>query len=102
MTQQSLLPVAVSVAPLTDTVVGLVGGISKNIPITLIQTTPGGDETVNTITVVANTADAFVYSDALKKVASTAAATNGQLLIGSTGAVPVAATLTGTANQVVV
>jgi hypothetical protein len=33
---------------------------------------------------------------------STAAATNGQLLIGRTGLTPVAGTLTGTANQIVV
>jgi hypothetical protein len=33
---------------------------------------------------------------------STSAATNGQLLIGSTGVAPVAATLTGTANQITV
>lgn len=33
---------------------------------------------------------------------STAAATNGQLLVGSTGSVPVAATLTGTANEIIV
>lgn len=35
-------------------------------------------------------------------MASTAAPTNGQLLIGSTGAAPVAATLTGTANQIAI
>lgn len=33
---------------------------------------------------------------------STAAATNGQILIGSTGFAPVAGTITGTANQVIV
>lgn len=44
----------------------------------------------------------FVYSDATGALASTAAPTNGQLLIGSTGAIPVVAGLTGTANQITV
>lgn len=43
-----------------------------------------------------------VYLDGSKVLTSTANPTNGQLLIGSTGAVPILGTLTGTANQVVV
>jgi hypothetical protein len=48
------------------------------------------------------TPDAFLYSNSGGAITATAAATNGQLLIGSTGNVPVAATLTGTANEVLV
>lgn len=44
----------------------------------------------------ANTAKAFLYSDASSNVAATAAPTNGQLLIGSTGAVPALGTITAT------
>lgn len=40
------------------------------------------------------TAKSFLYSDASKNILSTSAPTDGQLLIGSTGNVPVAATLT--------
>jgi hypothetical protein len=47
------------------------------------------------------TASAAVYLDSSQKLASVAL-TNGQILIGSTGSIPVAATLTGTANQVIV
>lgn len=49
----------------------------------------GGVFTINS-----NTIDSFLYSDASRNVKSTASATDGQLLIGSTGLVPVAATLT--------
>ena len=43
---------------------------------------------------------AFIYNNTSGYIATTAAATNGQLLIGGTGTNPVAATLTGTVNQV--
>lgn len=46
------------------------------------------------------TANSFLYSGTAGLLTTTAAPTNGQLLIGSTGAAPVAAVLTGTANQV--
>lgn len=46
------------------------------------------------------TAKSFVYSGVGGLMSSTAAPTNGQLLIGSTGNAPVAATLTCTSNQV--
>lgn len=48
------------------------------------------------------TENGFLYPGPAKILASTPAATNGQLLIGSTGAAPAAANLTGTANQVAV
>lgn len=47
------------------------------------------------------TASTTVYLNASKQLTSVAL-TNGQLLIGSTGAAPVAATLTGTANRITV
>ncbi len=50
----------------------------------------------------ASTAKSFLYIDANNKLASTAAPTNGQLLIGSTGNIPAVASLSGTSNQVVV
>lgn len=48
------------------------------------------------------TANSVIYAGASGVVASAGAATNGQLLIGSTGVAPVLAALTGTANQVTV
>lgn len=59
------------------------------------------DVTVDTIKANGFTASTMLYADATKTITS-AAATNGQLLIGSTGAVPVVAGLTGTSNQVTV
>lgn len=54
------------------------------------------------LTITANTAKAFLYSNASSAVTSTSAPTNGQLLIGSTGNVPAVASLTsGTAISVV-
>lgn len=48
------------------------------------------------------TGNGFVYANGTNSITSTAAATNGQLLIGRTGLPPLAASLTGTANQIVV
>jgi hypothetical protein len=48
------------------------------------------------------TAKTMVYLDASKILASTAAPTNGQVLIGSTGNVPALGSLAGTANQIIV
>lgn len=54
-----------------------------------------GLETVSTSLAVSNlTIDGMLYIATGNIITSTAAATNGQLLIGSTGAVPVLATLT--------
>jgi hypothetical protein len=47
-------------------------------------------------------ANTFIYSGTSSLLTATAAPTNGQLLVGSTGAAPVAATLTGTTSQVIV
>jgi len=46
------------------------------------------------------TAKAFVYSNALKQAVTTAAPTDGQLLIGKTGDVPVLGSVVGTTNQI--
>ncbi len=54
------------------------------------------------LTLTGLTPKSFLYSGVGGLLASTAAPTNGQLLIGSTGAVPVLAGLTGTAHQVIV
>ena len=53
-----------------------------------------------TLTLSGLTANAFLYSGTAGLLTTTAAPTDGQLLIGDTGGAPVAATLTGTANQV--
>jgi hypothetical protein len=67
--------------------------------------TPSGSSTTPTytsVTVSGLTANSFMYPSTGGLLTSTAAASNGQLLIGSTGAAPVLSTLTGTANQVTV
>jgi hypothetical protein len=46
------------------------------------------------------TAKAFVYSNALKQAVTTAAPTDGQILIGKTGDVPVLGSVAGTTNQI--
>ncbi len=48
------------------------------------------------------TENALMYADGDGVLTSLSAATNGQLIIGSTGATPSVAALTGTANQVIV
>lgn len=60
------------------------------------------DVTVDSLTVASFVAKTMLYLDASKKIAATAAPTNGQLLVGSTGNIPVLATLTGTGSQVIV
>jgi hypothetical protein len=53
------------------------------------------------LTLTGLTANAFLYSDSSKSIAASAAPTNGQVLIGSTGSAPVLAALTaGTAISV--
>lgn len=74
------------------------GVVTLSTPATFIA--PGSIASTTTITAATGltltygTVDAFVYSGVASAVLTTAAATNGQLLIGSTGSVPVAATLT--------
>jgi hypothetical protein len=74
------------------------GAVTLSIPSSFIA--PGSVSSTSsivagtTLTISGNTANAFLYSGAAGLVSSTAAATNGQLLIGSTGAAPVKASLT--------
>lgn len=60
------------------------------------------DVTAATLTLSGLTANSFLYSGPAGLLTTTAAPTNGQLLIGSSGAAPVLASLTGTTNQVTV
>jgi len=53
---------------------------------------------VSSIVVSGDTPKAFVYSDASKAIVTTSAPSNGQLLIGSTGNIPVVASLTQGSN----
>lgn len=57
--------------------------------------TLAGKTLSGTTTLSGLTASTMLYLNASKELASTAAPTNGQLLIGSTGAVPALGTLTG-------
>ena len=61
----------------------------------------GASPTFAGLTLSGLTASTALYADVNKKIASLAL-TNGQLMVGSTGAIPVATTLTGTSNQITV
>lgn len=67
------------------------GAVTLSIPSTFIA--PGSVEVTTSLTVDSLTASGAVYADA-SKVLQSVALTNGQLLVGSTGADPVATTLT--------
>ena len=62
---------------------------------------PTSIPTFSSLTLTGLTTNSLVYTPASKTLTSLGAATNGQIPIGSTGAVPVLATIAGTANQVV-
>ena len=68
------------------------GALVLSIPTAFVA--PGTVEVTTSLKIDGNTAGAFLFSDASSNVASTSAALNGQLLIGSTSGNPVAATLT--------
>jgi len=70
------------------------GSVTLSVPSAFIA--PGSVEVTTTLKVDTNTAKSFVYSDAGNNLVTTSAPTNGQLLIGSTGNVPVAANITTT------
>ena len=75
-----------------------------NLPIKVSSTKLTFNPSSGTWTTVAaiisgNTASSFIYSDAAKTLVTTTAPTNGQLLIGSTGAIPALGTITGTTNE---
>jgi hypothetical protein len=73
------------------------GAVTLSTPATFIA--PGSIASTTTITagstlaVTGNTANSFLYSGTAGLVTTTSAPTNGQILIGSTGAVPVAAAI---------
>lgn len=58
--------------------------------------------TFSSLSLTGLTENALMYADGDGVLTSLSAATNGQLIIGSTGAAPSVAALTGTANQVIV
>jgi len=58
--------------------------------------------TAGAIQVNALTAKSFLYTGVSGLLSTTAAPTNGQILIGSTGVAPIAASITGTANKITV
>ena len=62
----------------------------------------GATPTFASMTLSGLTANTGLYADAAKVITSYAAATNGQIPIGSTGTAPVIAGITETANQVLV
>ena len=64
----------------------------------LTVTSGGALVTAGGVTVSTLTANSFLYSGTAGLLTTTTAPTNGQLLIGSTGSAPVAATLTAGAN----
>lgn len=69
---------------------------------TLAQTLAGAKTFMSAPIVDTLTARGPLFASSTKQVASLAALTNGQLMVGSTGADPVAAAITGTTNQVTV
>lgn len=73
------------------------GSTSLTSPTLTSPTISSGNTTFSALT-----ANTLLYLNASKVLTSTAAPTNGQLFIGSTGAAPVLGSLTGTANQIVV
>lgn len=76
-------------------------GVSGNPVFSLPQSiSTGSSPTFTNLTLSGLTANSFLYSGTSGLLTTTAAPTNGQLLIGSTGVAPVKASLTGTTNQV--
>ena len=71
-------------------------------PTEAIVTSLSNPTLIGSTTLSGLTAKTMLYLDASKILASTAAPTNGQVLIGSTGAVPVLGSIAGTANQITV
>lgn len=69
------------------------GNVVLSLPSTLV--TPGSLEVTSTFQVDTFTPNSMLYVTTGGQVVSTAALTDGQILIGDTGSVPVAATLTG-------
>ncbi len=62
----------------------------------------GSEPTYAGLTITGLTTNSLIYPNSSGTLTSLGAATNGQIPIGSTGAVPVLAGITGTENQVTV
>lgn len=89
-------PTTTTVGKLADVATGSVlasGGVSTAPSYTASPSLSNLTLSTN-LTMSANTAKSFIYSDASSNVVATSAPTNGQLLIGSTGAIPAVASLT--------
>jgi len=107
--------------------ISVYGGAAPTDGQTFIGSTAGGSWTASTLTagagiVITNgsgsititasgsggggiggfTANSDIYANAAGVLTSTANPTNGQLLVGSTGSIPVLATITGTPNEITV
>ena len=77
--------------------------LAPALALVLLLAAPASAQIVSGLgTISGLTANGFVYPTSATAITSTAAASNGQLLIGSTGVAPVLAALTGTANQITV
>jgi hypothetical protein len=108
MSDGQLLIGRTGASPLLQALTGTANRISvTNGPGTITLSAPqdihtAASPTFLSLTLSSLTAKSFLYSGAGKILTSTAAPTNGQLLIGSTSTDPAAGTLTGTANQITV
>lgn len=94
-------PVAAALTGTADqiTVTNGAGSITLSTPQSIAV---GSSPTFTALTLSGLTANSFSYSGTAGLLTTTAAPTNGQLLIGSTGVAPVVAGLTGTADQITV
>jgi uncharacterized protein (UPF0218 family) len=96
VTISSIAPSASRVYTIPDT------AANANFVMTELAQTINGNKTLSGTTNLSGlTANSILTLDASKNIASNVL-TNGQLLIGSTGANPVIASLTGTTNQIIV
>ena len=77
-------------------------GVAHNFSRLDVKLNPGASPVFVSIGLTGLTENALMYADGSGVLTSLAAATNGQLVIGSTGAAPSVAALTGTASQIVV
>jgi hypothetical protein len=107
-TNGQLLIGSTGVAPVKATLTGTTNQVNVangagSITLSLPQSIDSGSSpTFSGVTLSGLTANSFVYSGAGGALTATTAPTNGQILIGSTGAAPVKATITGTTNRVTV
>ena len=83
-------------------VISISSGTTGSINNMNIGATTAGTGAFTTITGTGLTANSFLYTGTAGLLSTTSAPTNGQLLIGSTGAVPVAATLSVSGTSIYV